>query len=85
MLTVSPGLQGKGIGKRLLQAAEDKARELGCNKTEMSVISIRRELIDWYKRRGYTDTGVIIPFHEEMQKFASPGYKPEFIIMEKRL
>ena len=85
MLTVSPVLQGKGIGKKLLQAAEEKARELGCNKTEMSVISIRQELIDWYKRRGYAYTGVIKPFPEEMQKFASPGYKPEFIIMEKRL
>src|SRR5690349_9953050 len=31
MLTVSPVLRSKGIGKQLLQASEDLAKELKCN------------------------------------------------------
>ena len=31
MLTVNPELQGKGIGAKLMAAAEGRAKELGCN------------------------------------------------------
>jgi hypothetical protein len=31
----------------------------------MTVISVRTELIDWYKRHGYVDTGVRLPFAED--------------------
>jgi len=83
MLTVSPGVQGKGVGKKLLEAAEIKARELDCNRTEMSVISVRHELIEWYKRKGYIDTGIKKPFPEEMQKSSTSSHQLEFIILEK--
>ncbi|MDD5277328.1 MAG: GNAT family N-acetyltransferase [Methylovulum sp.] len=59
MLAVSPPLQGKGIGKQLLFAAEQAAQELwGVNKSVMSVVSCRNELIAYYQRRGYRRTGV---------------------------
>ncbi|MDQ6757238.1 MAG: GNAT family N-acetyltransferase, partial [Bacteroidota bacterium] len=57
MLTVSPTLQGKGVGKSLLNAAEEKAKQLQCKKIKMTVISVREELIKWYERHGYKDTG----------------------------
>jgi ribosomal protein S18 acetylase RimI-like enzyme len=61
MLTVSPELQNSGVGK-LLQHAEIHAKDLGLPKIVMTVISVRDELIAWYKRNGYEDTGEREPF-----------------------
>jgi ribosomal protein S18 acetylase RimI-like enzyme len=62
MLSVQPNTQGKGIGKKLLAEAEVYAREQGCTKIYMTVISVRQELIDWYVRHGYQLTGEKKPF-----------------------
>jgi ribosomal protein S18 acetylase RimI-like enzyme len=59
MLAVSPSLQGRGIGKQLLAAAEQAAQQTwAVTKSVMSVISCRHELIAFYERRGYRRTGV---------------------------
>ncbi len=59
MLAVSPSLQGKGIGKQLLEAAEQAAQETwAVNKSVMTVIACRNELIAFYERCGYRCTGV---------------------------
>jgi len=84
MFSVLPTLQGGGIGKKLLLAAEEYAFYLKCQAIYMSVISVRTELIDWYKRHGYTDTGERKPFIEDgvtgvhLQTL-------EFMILEKSL
>ncbi len=65
MLSVKPDLQNHGLGKMMLQEAEMMATELGCQRIIMTVISVRTELIDWYKRHGYVDTGVRLPFAED--------------------
>lgn len=83
MLTVNPALQGGGVGKILLKASEDYARETGCAKIYMTVISIRTELINWYKRHGYIDTGERKPFPMDDPKFGLPKVPLEFIVMEK--
>lgn len=85
MLTVSPELQGKGIGKLLLHAAEEEAKKNGFTKTEMTVISVRNELIDWYKRHGYYDTCLIRPFPIGDGRFGVPKIPLEFIVLEKQL
>ncbi len=84
MFSVSPLAQGNGIGKALLLAAEDCARQMGCNTLSMTVISIRHELISWYERRGFKATGEIQPFHEGT-KFGSPRQHIELIVMEKTI
>jgi ribosomal protein S18 acetylase RimI-like enzyme len=84
MLSVWPQLQGKGIGKKLLQAANDYALLVNCRSVYMSVISARTELIDWYKRHGYSDTGERKPFPED--GITGTHLQPlEFIILEKKL
>ncbi len=84
MLSVMPDLQGKGIGKQLLKAAEINAHQLGCSKIYMTVISVRYELIDWYKRHGYFDTGIKKPFPgEERDILVSTPL--EFTVLEKKL
>jgi ribosomal protein S18 acetylase RimI-like enzyme len=63
MFAVRPTLQSGGIGRRLLEAAEQRAVERWAARTmEMTVIQQRTELIDWYVRRGYRLTGQSRPF-----------------------
>lgn len=62
MLCVLPSLQSGGLGRRLLDAAEDHARALGLAAMEMTVIDSRASLIAWYERRGYALTGESRPF-----------------------
>lgn len=82
MLTVSPELQGGGIGKQLLRQAEIVAQQSGLSKIGMTVISAREELINWYKSKGYVDTGEREPFLEGYH-FGAPKQPLEFIVMEK--
>jgi ribosomal protein S18 acetylase RimI-like enzyme len=82
MLSVSPKLQGGGIGKQLLKTAEEYAQQLQCRSIYMTVISVRLELIDWYKRHGYCDTGERIPFKED--SLTGKHLQPlEFMVLEK--
>lgn len=84
MLTVSPILQAGGVGKKILWASEEYAAQQQCDAIEMRVISIRHELIAWYERHGYHDTGKKIPFINDM--VVNVQKQPlEFIIMEKLL
>ncbi len=62
MLCVLPTLQSAGLGRRLLDAAEDLARTEGIAAMEMTVIDSRTSLIAWYERRGYAFTGERRPF-----------------------
>ena len=84
MFSVSPHLQGSGIGKQILKATEEYALHLGCTAIYMSVISLRNELISWYQRHGYVDTGKRIPFEED--GITGRHLKQlEFMILEKSL
>lgn len=84
MFSVSPLLQGKGIGKDLLLATETYAKQLNCDTLIITVISTRSELIDWYQRRGFKATGEIEPFHEGT-KFGIPKQHIELVVMEKKV
>jgi ribosomal protein S18 acetylase RimI-like enzyme len=83
MLTVSPELQNSGIGKKLLQEAEVHALALSLPKIVMTVISIREELIAWYNRHGFVDTGVREPFPLNDTDAVISKQPLEFIVLEK--
>lgn len=85
MLTVNPTIQGKGIGKALLKASEDEARKQNCKAIFMNVLTVRKELIDWYVRHGYYDTGRRKPFAFTDPRFGFPRQQLEFMIMEKEI
>lgn len=85
MLTVRPNLQGKGIGKKLLTAAETEAKKQNCRSIFMTVLSVRKELIDWYIRHGYQPTGDRKPFAFTDPRFGQPKMKLEFAVLEKKL
>jgi GNAT superfamily N-acetyltransferase len=62
LFVVKPALQGIGIGKQFMLAAERAAqREWSVSIITISVLSCRHELISFYERRGYRRTGEISP------------------------
>jgi len=79
MLCVRPDLQSAGLGRRLLDAAEDHARAQGIAAIEMTVIDSRDSLIAWYERRGYARTGETRPFPVRRDPPVT------FAVLEKRL
>jgi GNAT superfamily N-acetyltransferase len=72
MLTVDPARQGSGIGKLIMNRSDELAREWGCRRMRMTVISVRSELIAYYERRGYAKTGASEPFPENDPRFGLP-------------
>lgn len=73
MFAVDPTLQGGGVGKLVMTEAERVAREdFGCVQMQMTVISVRDELVAWYERRGYRRTGTYKPFPYGDQRFGVP-------------
>ncbi len=84
MLTVSPDIQAKGIGKQLLMAAEQIAQHRKCRALTMTVITVRHELIAWYERRGYRKTGQIEPFPDD-SRFGIQKQPLEFMVLKKEI
>jgi N-acetylglutamate synthase-like GNAT family acetyltransferase len=81
MLTVDPERQSSGLGKLILAAAEFAATRI-----EMTVIEQRGELIAWYERRGYAQTGERRPFPAHDPRFGLPKRADLiFVVLEKRL
>jgi ribosomal protein S18 acetylase RimI-like enzyme len=84
MLSVSPIAQARGIGKKLLKAAEKYASHHGCDCIVMTVISLRNELIAWYERHGYKWNGATKPFPED-ERFGKARRPLQFFVLEKKL
>ena len=73
MLTILPAMQGAGLGRQMLEAAERWAVEHWSSRTMfMTVIVQRSELIAWYERRGYRRTGERRPFPYGDARFGLP-------------
>ncbi|MEU6388372.1 GNAT family N-acetyltransferase [Streptomyces sp. NPDC046939] len=87
MFAVSPALQGAGLGKVIIAEAERTARETwGVREMHMTVISVRKELIAWYERRGYRRTGRTSPFPYGDERFGIPRRADlEFELLVKEL
>lgn len=86
MFVINPTSQGHGLGKLLMNEAENLARTQGSTLMEMTVITSRIELIDFYKRRGYKATGIKKPFPMNDSKFGVPKVSHlEFEVLQKEL
>jgi len=86
MFAVSPALQRAGLGRALLLEAELEAAARGADVAEMTVIEQRGELLAWYARRGYADTGEREPFPYGNARFGLPRRDDlRFLVLRKRL
>jgi GNAT superfamily N-acetyltransferase len=57
LLGVAPSRQGRGLGRKLMAAAEDFFREAGCVAVDLRVVSAREPLPAFYRHLGYSETG----------------------------
>jgi ribosomal protein S18 acetylase RimI-like enzyme len=82
MLAVTPARQGEGLGRKMVEAAEDRFREQGCEGVDITVLSLRPELWPIYRRFGYVETGT-----EEFRPSRPfrPGIECHCIAMSKPL
>lgn len=87
MLSVSPTLQGGGLGRRLIDTAHaELARRFGARRVRISVLPQRDALIAWYRRLGYAPTGETLPFPYGDPRFGLPLRDDlHFIVMERPL
>jgi ribosomal protein S18 acetylase RimI-like enzyme len=73
MLVIKPGLQGQGLGSRLMDKAERFLKnKWGVSSLQMQVITLREELIAFYERRGFKRTGELKPFPSNEPRFGLP-------------
>jgi GNAT superfamily N-acetyltransferase len=85
LFAVAPSRQAGGVGRKLLQHAEDTAVATGAHRMRLEVISLRSELLAWYDRRGYRPTGERLPFPSD-ERFGLPQRDDlEFVILERSL
>ncbi len=82
MLAVDPSMQGTGLGRKMVQAAELRCREQGAIFMDIAVLSLRPELLPLYRKLGYVETGT-----EEFKpsRPLKPGVECHAILMSKPL
>lgn len=87
MLSVSPTLQGGGLGRRLVEAAHAAlAERYDARRVRISVFPQRETLIAWYRRLGYVPTGETLPFPYDEPRLGLPLRDDlHFIVMERPL
>jgi len=80
LLSVDPKVQRLGLGSVLMEAAEQHCRREELNCIDIYVVNLREELPEFYRKRGYIETGTS-PFPMDV-KTKIPCY---FIEMSKPL
>lgn len=80
MLSVDPARQGVGLGRLLVDAAEEQARRAGCVAMDIRVVDLRTELPPFYRRLGYVEVGT-----EPVPPDPSLKQPCQFILMRKML
>lgn len=80
LLGVDPPRQGTGLGRRLMDAAENHFRGAGCSAVDLRTISPRTPLLGFYQHLGYSQTGTA-PFAPDV-----PVKVPcHYVLMSKNL
>ena len=59
-LSSDPALRGRGIGRALLEEAEQRLAALGCPKVQLMVRSENAGVLAYYERLGYAPSDVAV-------------------------
>ena len=57
LLSVDPSRQKNGMGRKLVDAAEQFCREMGCDVMDLQIVNLREELPAFYHHLGYRESG----------------------------
>jgi len=80
MLSIDPPRQRTGLGRRLIEAVEARARDRGCRVMDIHIVNLREELPAYYRRLGYAEEGTL-PFSDPAR-----ATRPcHFVVMSKAL
>lgn len=82
LLAIDPARQRSGIGRRLVAAAEEFARETGAQFMDLRIIHLRTELPAIYEKLGYRVSGTAPYPKEREHMLTQPAH---FICMSKEL
>jgi GNAT superfamily N-acetyltransferase len=80
LLSIDPDFQGRGLGRELVERAEDFCRRSGCGLMRIRVLNHRTELPPFYERLGYHIAGL-----EQVEQEPAARMPYHFIVMEKAL
>lgn len=80
LLSVDPAAQRRGLGRRLVDTAEDWCRAHGCVALDLDVVNLRVELPGFYCAMGFAPVGTA-PF-KDVHKLKRPA---EMVLMSKSL
>jgi ribosomal protein S18 acetylase RimI-like enzyme len=80
MLSIAPSRQGRGLGRRLIDAVEARSRDRSCSAVDIHIVNLREELPGFYRRLGYVASGTL-PF-SDAERASRPCH---FIVMTKAL
>jgi GNAT superfamily N-acetyltransferase len=82
MLAIEPSQQGNGLGRQMVEAVEKHCHERGCLWMDMNILSLRPELLPFYRHLGYAESGT-----EEFRasRRLKHGFECHRIIMSKAL
>ena len=74
-LAVHPSRQGEGVGKKLLQFAEERSQGLGATSIRLDVYSLNPGAVRMYEKAGYLQVGSV----------RYPMRKAPYLCFEKKL
>jgi predicted N-acetyltransferase YhbS len=57
MLSVEQDVQGRGLGRRMMQEAEDFSRRAGHVAMDIRIVHLREELPPYYRQLGFVEAG----------------------------
>lgn len=80
LLSVDPDFQGRGLGRILIEQAEELCRNAGCTLMQIRVLNHRTELPPFYEKLGYHTARI-----EEVEQVPSARIPYSFLLMEKVL
>jgi GNAT superfamily N-acetyltransferase len=79
-LAVDPAQQKSGIGRRMMNEAEEYARARGCEVLDIRIVNVRAELSEIYAKLGFVPTGI-----ESAEVIKTATQPVHFITMSKPL